>query len=175
MRGIAVPALLVLIAIGGVVQSCGDPVAPSDGKSEVRDAHLQRLQLFLDADAEGYVASFAPGAVDIGGGPTGTGELPDEFFTAEHWESVFQSSHFQAQFAGKSIADVVDPTSTQVLSKAEAESEFGSDLGFEGTSFRMQDGDMVAFTEPTQNSPLFDVWFGVYRRIGGKWLVVALD
>ena len=168
-------AIVLLTAIVFVTQGCGDSGAPSDAKSEVRATHLQRLQFYLDADAANFAASFAPGAVDLDGGLTGTGELPAEFFTAAFWQSFFQGAQFQSQFAGKSIADVVDAASTRILSRAEAESEFGLDLGFQGTSFRMQADDMVAFTEPAQNSPLFDGWFAVYRRIGGNWLVVGLD
>jgi hypothetical protein len=168
-------AIVFVTAMVFAFQGCGDSVAPSDGKSEARATHLARLQLYLDADAVGYAASFYPGAVDLGGGSTGTGALPAEFFTAGFWQAVFQGAQFQAQFAGKSMAEVVNEASTRVLSKTEAEGEFGPDLGFQGTSFRMQADDLVAYTEPTQNSPLVDGWFGVYRRIEGSWLVVGVD
>jgi hypothetical protein len=142
--------------------------------SEVRDVHLRRLQLFLDGDARRFPDGFAAGAVDLGGGQSGNGQLPAAFFTPQYWESEFRRPQYLADFAGKAIEDIVNAASTRVLSKAQAEAEFGPTLG-SATGFSMRDGDLLALTEPAAGSPLTDGWFAVYRRIAGQWLVVALD
>ncbi len=78
------------------------------------------------------------------------------------------SSEFDA-LRGKPVDEVVDVSATVVLTKAET-----GDLQTR-TTFRMREGDMNVYTPPKPESPLFNGWFAIYRKIGRNWRVVALD
>ena len=147
------------------------PVPVQDSKAEVTAAHIARLADFLAERADAFAASLAPGAIDLGGGPTGTGRLPPEYFTAEYWQAFMSSTQFDP-YRGKEVNDLVDPASTQAVTKVETEAMFGPNFG--APRFTLMDGDMVVLT-PGKSGSQLDAWFGVYRKIDGKWLVVALD
>jgi hypothetical protein len=162
---------LLIIAI--VVTSCGsdgDSTAGPDTKAEVEAAHLGYLDAYLDQAAERFAMRLAPGAVDLGGG-----QIDPQLFCPAHWDSVFDTEGFDAEFGGKEIEDVVDLATTRVLTKTEAEAEFGPELGDNAASFEMRSGDMLAFTLPAKGSPLTEAWGGIYRRLDGTWRVVATD
>ena len=177
VRKLGIVALQVVtsILVGCESDSPTETTQPQtvDPKVEVRAVHIARLADFLAERADEFAASLAPGAMDLGGGPTGTGVLPPEFFTAEYWRTRMNSSAFD-ELRGKTVEEVVDVRATVALTKAEAEAAYGANLGG-GTGFRMIEGDVYVFTPPKTGSPLFDGWFAIYRKIEGKWRVVALD
>src|SRR5262245_26066284 len=171
------PGLVALHAFTLILTACGTKPAtqtttelppPVDLKAEVTAAHVARLEDFLAERAEAFAASLAPGAVDLGGGSTGTGVLPAEYFTAIYWRDFMNREQF-APLRGKSAADVADLSATVVLTKAE------TGVVQRRTPFIMLEGDMKVFTPPKPGSPLFDGWFAIYRKIDGVWRVVALD
>lgn len=154
-------------------QPGGDAGALEPIRAEVRQAHLQHLQDYLDGDAAAVVAGFGPVVIDLGGGSSGDGSLPPAFYTEAYWEERFATPEFQQDFAGKQAGDLVLVDETRIMTKAEYEQETGETVDF--GAFEYQDGDYLAFTPPVPDSALFDGWFGIYRQIDGAWKVVALD
>jgi hypothetical protein len=155
------------------IGACGDDDAakptPTDPKAEVLAVHYQRLTDFLAEDAAAFVSHLDPSCRDIGGGSSGDGILSPEFFTAAYWQTFFAGPRF-APFRGQGIDDLIDRSTAQVWTKAEAEARISN----WGSIFRMLEGDLLVNVHPRPSSPL-DGWFGIYRKTSGRWLLVALD
>lgn len=162
---------LVLLAAG-----CGDNIEfdAEQARAEARETHLAFLDAFLDADAERFVSFLSPDAVDLGGGQTGTGELPPAFFTVERWERYFASEAYNQVFHGESAEEVLDVDATQVWFFSEIRAMSRHYFG-EDTIFEPLEDDVWVLTPPPRSAPFRGSWFAVYRKIGDQWRVVGLD
>jgi hypothetical protein len=163
-------AVLMLMPVTG----CGG-MNVEEAKSQVRELHEKRLQYLLDKDAQSLVAMFGPEVVDLGGGASGTGEMPSEYYTAAYWQEWFASESYDRVFAGKTVNQLVNVNNAEAYTYAEIQ-EMGLDEDFgKGTLYKPGDDDIWISFPPAEGSPLNDGWFGVYRKLDGKWKLVGID
>ena len=118
-------AFLVLTSIAGC-----DRMNVEDAKAQVRELHERRLQYLLDRDAASFVATLGPEVVDLGGGASGTGELPREYYSVAYWQEWFASEEFNRVMAGKTLGQLVRINDALVYTYPEVK-EKGLD-GFRG-------------------------------------------
>ena len=140
-------------------------------RKAVETQHLRNLRYFLSADADNFASAFSTDAVDWGGGSTGTGQLPPEYFTAQYWEELFSAPEFKDLVAGRSIDDFIVVEKNRAFARPEMEAMGG----ISNTIFSMLDGDMVVMAPAAESSPFSDGWFTVYRKVGSQWKIVAID
>ena len=141
-------------------------------EEQVEVIHKTNLQYILNEDAKAIAAAYSDNYRDLGGGPNGDGTTTIN--TVNYWSDVFSSNEFD-KISDKSLDELVDLSQTEIYTY----SDFGQYNSFfcEKTNidFNCADGDILIIFQPTDNSPLFDGWIGVYREISNEWKIVAGD
>jgi len=157
-------------------QSVSTP-ATSSPKEEVEAVHKQNLQYILTGDIKGIAEAYSSSYLDLGGGPTGDGKVQlDEAY----WSKVFLSGKLQA-IQIKTTEELVNISSTTILSYSEMTTSknylslLEVDPNKNRVGFIPHDGDILIIYPPQKGSPLYDGFWGIYRKEGGRWKIVASD
>jgi hypothetical protein len=133
-----------------------------------------QAEVFSSTSSELYVTYFAPDAVDLGGGSTGTGRLPSGYLTVEYWQEEFMTQQHIDNIEGKTLDQLFDLDATVVYTFAEVEA-MDSDYFGKSTPYVPQDDDMWIATPWLPDSGRSEDVFAVYRNVDGNWKVVGID
>ncbi|MFT7616157.1 MAG: hypothetical protein ACI8Y7_000986 [Candidatus Woesearchaeota archaeon] len=171
MKYVFLLIVLAAIFVSGCVASID--LSGLSPEEQVEFMHKQNLQYLLDGNEKAMANAYSENYRDMGGGPNGDGTT--NIHTVEYWKTVTSNDRFD-EIRAKSIEELVDLSSIQISTYPNIENR---NSGFicenSRITFSCEVGDIFIAFPPTEDSPLFDGWFGVYRQINNEWKIVAGD
>jgi len=135
--------------------------------------HKENLRYILDGNAKAIANAFSEDYMDMGGGLDGDGIT--NIHTVDFWKTKFSNDNFN-DIRDKSIEELVDLNNIQIYTYPNIEEKYSHFVcANTRITFKCENGDIFIFFLPTEDSLLFDGWFGIYRKINSEWKIVAGD